>query len=331
MNIKKKLLLIIIIILTSLVGLIALTSLAGIFPSFPQVLFGQLQLTRESVPISPRAYQSAEFILGQVDLSAIKRGVYIHLQDDLLFWDPVYPGFPQTELNGDEIRQIQEVLSGGLLFTEDYLGQGFNCVDRAPGKEPVWRSCPEGGFYQDQFLDYQLEAGLDQAVGLVLIYFANGKVAEIRIYPGELGTAYQPYEKAGDWWFVGVGDPIPGLEQISSQARVEPIQVLWPEKTAEYAHDRGRRVFGSRYEKALVAVLKSSQVREVFGPIQEIRPALGNNYYSSWMDSSAIFLSFYIRGSQGEGVVIIQGEDCFDLRMVFEGKPQPDSDSYFCP
>lgn len=331
MNRKITWLLIILVMALSLVCTITLFALVWIRPSFPQFLFGQLQLTRDSAPLSPRAYQSAEFILDQVEFNEIERGEYIHLQDDVLFWDPAYPGFPRTELSKAEIRQIQEVLSGGKLFRQSYPEDGFSCVTISPGGEPGYKSCPEGKEYWDQLQDLRFEATLDREVGLFLFSLTNGGVAEIRIFPGEGGTGFNPKEKGGEWWFDGISAPVPGLEKIISRTIVEPIEVLWPHKNAAKVYTRGRRIFGFMYQLALDTIQDSTKVEEVFGEIEQIRPAVGNNYYSSWMDSTSIFLTFYIAGSKGSGVATVQGCECYQIRLVFEGTPVPGRLDMVCP
>ncbi len=75
-------------------------------------------------------------------------------------------------------------------------------------------------------------------------------------------------------------------------------------------------MLGDRYNAALFVVRESSLIREVFGDILEIRPALGTNNYSSWMDSTSVFLTLRVQGTRGEGAVIVQGDDCFNLEMV---------------
>ena len=331
MNKNNKWILPLILLALVASGLAAWVLLTFIIPSFPALLFGQLQLTRDSAPLSPRAYQSAEFILGQVDLSEIESGVYVHLQEDVLFWDPGYPGFPRTALSRDEIRQLQETFLEAKLFSQTTSEEGFQCVKISTGNEPVYQSCPEGQDYWDQLQNYRLEAFFDHQVGIFLLSLTNGQVVEIRIYPGEGGMGFNPEERGGPWWFDGISATIPGLNQIVARTKTEPIAVYWPGNKASVAHARGRMIFGSRYQQALDTVRDSSQVRGVFGEIMDIRPAVGNHYYCSWMDCNSIFLTFYVRGSRGEGVVIIQGEDCFDLRMVFEGKPIPVSYEYECP
>ena len=111
-----------------LLCLITLIAFEWLLPSFPEILFGQVVMTRDSSPPNPRVYQSAEFILGQVELSEIRHGIYIHLQDDVLFWEPHYVGFPRTELNEAEILHFQQLLSGGKLFDQNPDGNGFDLI-----------------------------------------------------------------------------------------------------------------------------------------------------------------------------------------------------------
>jgi hypothetical protein len=72
-------------------------------------------------------------------------------------------------------------------------------------------------------------------------------------------------------------------------------------------------------------------VGEIFGPIQEIRPAIGKNLSSSWMDSNSVFLTFRVLGTRGEGAVIMEGNECFHLQMVFQGIPMDGGGSEVCP
>ena len=163
-------------------------------------------------------------------------------------------------------------------------------------------------------------------------FFLTGRrLAEIRVYPTELGLAYTPYEKSGDWWLDGVTAPSPLMDDLSARVTIPSILVLWPEMTVNQANGRAARIIGKRYQPALETIQNSSAMREVFGDIQEIRPAAGNNFYSSWMDSTSVFLTFQVIGSRGEGAAIIQGYDCFDLSMVFKGVPVDDGNSYICP
>ena len=101
--------------------------------------------------------------------------------------------------------------------------------------------------------------------------------------------------------------------------------------TAWQANLRATSLFGSRYQPAREFIRNSSAVHETYGDIKEIRPAVGSNYYSSWMDSTAVFLTFRVIGVRGEGVALIQGYNCYDLQLVFKGIPFDGGRSYVCP
>jgi hypothetical protein len=76
---------------------------------------------------------------------------------------------------------------------------------------------------------------------------------------------------------------------------------------------------------------ESPSILRVFGEIQGICPAVGLNTCASWMDSASIFLTLRVIGSRGEGAVIVQGYDCFDIQMVFEGISRNDGEFFVCP
>ena len=314
-----------------LLCLITLIAFEWLLPSFPLFFFGQVVMTRDSSPPNPRAYQSAEFILDQVELSEIRHGEYIHLQDDVLFWEPHYVGFPRTELTEAEILHFQQLLSGGKLFDQNPDGNGFHCVTELSEQQPTLTPCTEGGQYQDQYLIYQQDAIHNQAVGVLQLHLQGGQFVEIRIYPSDLGLAFEPYEKAGDWWFDGISAPSDQLDKISFRTVLPSIEVLWPHRTSAQANSRGHRIIGNQYHLAQETIQNSIKIRDVLGTIQEIRPAAGINTYSSWMDSTSVFLTFRVIGTQGEGAVIVQGYDCFDLRAVIEGKPVERDISFQCP
>lgn len=106
--------------------------------------------------------------------------------------------------------------------------------------------------------------------------------------------------------------------------------MIWPHLSTNVVNARAAGIIGNRYQIALDLIRSSPAVREVFGEIQEIRPAAGINNYASWMDSTSIFLTLRVTGIRGEGAVIIQGYDCFDLQMVFQGEPLDDGSAYIC-
>ena len=307
-----------------------LPSIDKIITSFPEIVVGQVVLARETKPISARAYQSAEFVLNQVGLSEIERAVYISLDDDVLWWEPQYVGFLRTELREDEIHILKELLLVGNLFHGMPDGSSYQCVVQNALQGPKLGPCAHGKQFMDQYSSYQWQAKQDHAVGVLQFFLTGGRLAEIRIYPSEQGLAFTPYETSGGWWLHGITASSPLLEGLSARVTIPSISVLWPEMTTDQANRRAARIIGDRYQRILEIIQNSSTVSEVFGHIQEIRPAVGNNYYSSWMDSTSVFLTFRIIGARGEGAAIIQGYDCFDLQMVFQGIPMDDGRSYGC-
>lgn len=308
-----------------------LPSIEKIITSFPEILLGQVVLARETKPLSARAYQSAEFVLNQVTLAEIEQAVFIALHDDVLLGGPQYVGFPRTELNADEIHASQRLLSAGNLFYQKPDGNSFQCVTQSPLQEPKLETCANGKQYMDQYVSYQWDAQQNNTIGVLQFFLTGGRLAEIRLYRSEHGLAYTPYEKSGNWWLDGVTASSPLLEEFSARVTIPFIPVLWPFLATSQANARAARIIGSRYQLALEIVQNSAAVREVFGDFQEIRPATGYNYSSSWMDSNSVLITFRVIGARGEGVVIIQGDDCFNLQMVFQGIPMDNASSYVCP
>ncbi len=308
-----------------------LPSIETILINFPEILFGQVVLTRETKPLSPRAFQGAEFVLQLVEISEIERAVYIAVYDDVLFWGPQYVGFPRAELSEDEIHALHQFLSAGNIFYQMPDGDAYQCVTQRSPQEPKLEPCVDGRRWMDQYLSSKWDAEQNHSVGVLQFFLSDHRLAEIRVYRSAHGLAYVPYETGGDWWINGVTESSHLLEDVSARATLSSIPILWPEKTADQANARAARIIGNRYPPALELVRHSSAVREVFGDIPEIRPAVGSNSYSSWMDSTSIFLTFRIIGARGEGAVIVQGSNCFDLQMVFNGIPLDDESSYVCP
>lgn len=311
--------------------LLALCAFEHLIPSFPQLLLGQVVMTQDSGSPSPRAYQSAEFILGEVALSEVERGVYIDLKDDVLFWEPDYVGFARAELTEAEILHFWQLLSGGVLYDQDPDGTGFRCITGLAEQQPTQARCAEGADYQERYSAYRQDAIHNRSVGVLQIYLKGWRLVEIRIYPSDLGVAFAPYEKSGDWWFDGISAPSDRLQAIASRAVLPSIDVLWPHRSSARANRRGLRIIGDQYKLAQEVVWGSSDIREVLGVVQELRPATGINLYSSWMDATSVFLTFRVIGTQGEGAVIVRGYDCFDLQMVFQGEPVKKDMPIQCP
>jgi hypothetical protein len=328
---RKFWLLATLILVVIIICLIELPTLETILFNFPEILLGQVSLARETKPLYPRDFASEDFLLSQVDPSEIEKAEYISLQEDALFWESDYVGFARTALSRKEIVTLQQILSSGNLFHRSADGDSFQCVTQDASQIPVLEPCTQGKQYLDQYMAYQQEAEEKGVVGVLQFTLSDERLAEIRVFPAERGLAYTPYEKNGDWWVDGISPPIPLINDLSTRAALAPIPVLWPGLSADRANARATRMLGNRFNAALAVVQESNAVRAVFSEIRDIRPALGTNHYSSWMDSTTVFLTLRVRGTRGEGAVIVQGDECFDLEMVFEGVPVEDGSGYICP
>ena len=308
---RKSWLLATLILVVIILCLMGLQPLETIVINFPEILLGQVSLARETKPLYPRDFASEDLLLNRVDPSEIEKAEYIALREDALFWESDYVGFARTSLSRKEIITLQQILSSGNLFHRSADGDSYQCVTWNASQIPALEPCAQGKQYLDQYIDYQWEAEEKGTVGVLQFTLNDGRLAEIRVFPAERGLAYTPYEKNGDWWIDGISRPIPLINDLSARATLAPIQVLWPGLSAGRANARAARMLGDRYNAALFVVQESSVVREVFGDILEIRPALGTNNYSSWMDSTSVFLTLRVQGTRGEGAVIVQGDDCF--------------------
>jgi len=304
------------------IGFFTVRTLERLIPSFPDFILGDFHLTRACNPIRAVDYQSSEFIIGLVDLSQVKRGTYIHIQEDFILWDPYYPGFPQAELSREEIEQFYQALSTGYSFREINVEVGFNRLDHGPGKEPAWVPFPEGERYDELYDNYVIDAKGNQAVGILQLELWNGELVEVLIFPGENGLAFDPKSGASPWYFRGVSRIIPAsLDKILARVKVEPVEIIWPKKSRALAHAKAERILGEHYANALEAVRKSTFVWKNLGSIEEIRPAMGRNTLSEWTGCSEIILTFYIRGTKAEGTAIVRGYESFHIHLVVEGKP----------
>jgi len=316
-----------------IVGLVCLAFLPTfytIFSSFPEILLGNTCLSPETKPPAPKKYMSAEFVLDQISPTEIIDAYYIDLQTDGLFWDPGYVGFPRTRLSEDEILRLLDLFVAGHLFHLPADGTAYQCVVKDAGQSPRLVPCPQGENYMDHFMSAKWDAEQRETVGVVQLHLDAGQLAEIRVYRSASGLAFEPYEKTGEWWLKGVAPPSDLLDNLASRVNLPLVKPLWPYLTSSLANSVAARIIGNHYWSALDVVRKSLAVNRTFGEIQDIRPAVGLNTFSSWMDSTSLFLTLRVVGSRGTGAVILQGYDCFDLQMVFEGKPIDDDENYVC-
>jgi len=310
--------------------LVALPTIETIVINFPEILLGQVSLARETKPLYPRDFASEDFLLNRVDPSEIEKAEYIATREDVLFWESDYVGFARTALSYEEIITLQQILSSGNLFHRSADGESYQCVTWDTSQEPRLEPCAHGKQFQDHYLNYKQEAEEKGTVGVLQFTLYDGRLAEIRVFPAAQGLAFTPFEKNGEWWVDGISGPAQFFKDLSARAALAHIPVLWPELNAGRANARAARMLGDRYNAALFVVRESSLVREVFGDILEIRPARGTNNFSSWMDSTSVSLTLRVLGTYGEGAVIIQGDDCFDLQLVFEGDLVEDGREFIC-
>ncbi len=308
-----------------------LPAINWIVSSFPEILMGQRTMARQTKPISPRSYKSVEVILGQTVLSEIEGAVFIALDEDVLFWDPQYIGFPRTELNPNEINILQQMISSGDLFYQTADSESYQCVYQVPGGEPALENCSRGKQLMERYISYKWDAQQNHTVGVLQFFLTGERLAEIRIYHSKSGLAYTPYEKSGERQLHGIAASSSLLDELSARVTLPSVSVLWPEMTANQANKHGAGIIGKQYRLALAILNKTPAVKDVFGEIQEVRPANGLNYYTSWMDSSSVLLTFRVIGTHGEGAVIVRGYDCFDVDMVFMGIPVNGGSSNICP
>lgn len=328
---KGKLLLLVVVAIFMLICASTLLPFEKVITSFPEILFGQVILAHETKPPSGQIYESAEFVLNQVALEDIEQGFYISLQDDVLFWDPWYVGFPRTELTDGEIRVLQQLLSNGRIFSQTADGTSFQCVYQSPSHEPRLKACPDGEQYMDTYGDFQWEAEKNHTVGVLQFNLTGGRLVEIRVYPTNHGIAYTPIEVVGEWWLNGLADSTLLVQELATRTALQPISVLWSELNPEQANERAAQIIGNRYWRALQVIQDSSVIQDKLGTIREIRPAIGKNLSSSWMDSRSVFLTFRVIGTRGEGAVIMEGNDCFRFHMVSQGTPIQGEDNNVCP
>jgi hypothetical protein len=299
-------------------------------PSFPEAFFGQLTLTRETRPIQSTEYHSAEFVLGQIPAWEVERAEYIALGEEVFFWEPPYPGFARTSLSEREVQDLYDLFSAGQVFQSSPAGNDYHCLTRRSLPAPRLESCPEGAEWMDRYAGIKGWSDERQSTGVLVAYLRGGgpessqrKVVEIRIFRSEQGLAYEPREAAGNWWLKGITGPSALVDAFDNRVRVQPVELLWPDRSPEAANARAERILGDSYPRALEAVRLSPEVQAAYGSPVIVRPARATNIYASWMDSTSITLTLAASGPHGEGAVLVRGFapfEPFEIEMVREGK-----------
>jgi hypothetical protein len=284
-----------------------------------EAFFGQVHLTRESGPLSARAYVSNELLLGSVQPSEVVRASLILLPHEVYFWDPFYVGFERTGLTGEEEHQLLESMSSGHLFTSPY-GRPILCAQRIEGAEAELTACEEGPEWQAIHQETRLTAGLDPGMSVLQFHFGDGRLAEYRLYSANGLLAYSAVEVNQvpvEGLLTASGEALP---PIAARTVVEPISVLWPEQSADEANAHAARLLGQRYVGALDFLRGLEQLRLSLGPIREIRPAEGGNWSSTWSEGTSLQLLLRVTGENGEAAVMVRGSACWDAELMYRGE-----------
>jgi hypothetical protein len=283
-----------------------------------EVFFGQVRLTRESGPLSGRAYVSNELLLGGVHPSEVIEASLILLPQEVFFWDPFYIGFERAELTGEETRRLLGSLTSGNLFTSSY-GRPILCARRIAESEAELTACEEGPEWQAIHQETRLAAELEPGISVLQFQFGDGRLAEYRLYSANGWLAYSSVEVTDvpvEGYLAAAGE---GLPSMATRAVVEPIAVIWPEQSADEANAHAARLLG-RYGGALGFLVGLEPLHLTLGRIREIRPAEGGNWSSTWMDGSSLQLLLRVTGDNGEAAVMVKGGECWDAEMMYGGK-----------
>ena len=283
-----------------------------------EVFFGQVRLTRESGPLSGRAYVSNELLLGGVHPSEVIEASLILLPQEVFFWDPFYIGFERAELTGEETRRLLGSLTSGNLFTSSY-GRPILCARQIAESEAELTACEEGPEWQAIHQETRLAAELEPGISVLQFQFGDGRLAEYRLYSANGWLAYSSVEVTDvpvEGYLAAAGE---GLPSMATRAVVEPIAVIWPEQSADEANAHAARLLG-RYGGALGFLVGLEPLHLTLGRIREIRPAEGGNWSSTWMDGSSLQLLLRVTGDNGEAAVMVKGGECWDAEMMYGGE-----------
>jgi hypothetical protein len=286
--------------------------------SGPDAFFGQVRLTQDSGALSVKDYASNELLKGQIADSEIAGGTLFLLPQDVYFWDPYFPGFPRAELSEQEATTLAARLVSGRRFEAAY-GKPAVCWHDAEDGSQTSSTCGEGAALQRLHQQTRLQAGLDPGPRVLQIRLKDGRMAQVKLYQTEGGlafTAEQPNLVPIEGFVDG---SVVELSAMVARAQVEPVNVIWPEVTADRANARAARRLGSRYRQALEHVQSRDDIRQVVGAMREVRPAQGANYSSDWMDSHSLHLTLRAKGEWGEAVVMVRGDQCWQVEMMAGG------------
>jgi len=279
------------------------------------LFFGQIDLSRDSASINSNQYESHDLLVGKVDLAEVEGGRIVLLPKRVYFWDPAYLGFPEIQLERAEALQILQLMQSGTIYAN--MAGGYECYSQGGG---TWGICDVGEELANWYLDVRFSAEREAHVMSLQIQLEDNFLAEYWLYPFEDTLAFEVIQPN-----LSTFEGITRVEQrffenMSTRAKVEPIPVLWDDPSAVRANRIASRRLGREYDRAYLILEASPALTEKLGIIDEIRPAEGENWVSSWMDSSHMQLFFVVRGERGEGAVFMRGYECFDADLVFQGE-----------
>jgi hypothetical protein len=279
------------------------------------MMLGEVNLTRESGTRDPESYMSQELLMGTVGSEFLDEGRIVVIPDWASFWDPNYTGFAYVEVEEDVIQMILDWINEGQMFIQEV--DGFECFDPKKGS---WTRCQDSEAVLDGYYDLQF---LGQASGRsysLQVYNEADQLAEYQIFINGEHMAFevvQPNQAS----IKGITTIEPGwIDPIVARAAYPQIPILWEHRSAASANRIARRRLGKGYERAMSQLSQSAVLEDILGPLREIRPAVGENQYSSWMDCAELELTLYVKGEQGEGVVLMRGYDCFTAELLVKGE-----------
>ena len=280
--------------------------------------FGEVRLTRNSGPLTPRDYASNALLKGEIALSEITHGTLFVLPQEAYFWAPDYLGFPRAHLSEQEASDLATLLLSGSRFEAAY-GEPVMCWPAATAALATPSVCSEGPALHYLHQQARLQSGLEPVRYVLQFRLRDGRLAEARLYPSQTGMAYtaeQPNRVPLEGFVEG---SVAELRTKAAQAEVGSVDALWPEMTADRANALAARRLGDRYRRALGFLQSLQAVQHEVGPIREIRPALGRNGSSDWMDSHEMLLTLRVLGEDGVAVVLMRGDRCWSVEMAAGG------------
>jgi len=300
-------------------GLVGFRVGETLWTSGVEAFFGQLRLTRDSGPTPPRDLVSNELLLGEVSPSEINKAALVLLPEEVYFWDPAYVGFAQAELTKEEALQLLESMASGHAFASPDTREVL-CLQRATEAEPRLAACEQGPAWRAIHQETRLTAELESGLASLQFRFADGRLAEYRLYSANGLLAYSAVERNQAALEGSFSPPEDLLPSIAARAVVGPVRVLWPSETPEQANAHAARLLGRRYRDGLDFLIQLDALPLALGRIVEVRPAEGGNWSWSWMDSSGVDLTLRVVGELGEGVVLLQGKHCWEAEMMLQGR-----------